>query len=77
MNKTFLPSTGLVLNAFAALVTMSVTAQFFVPTLMVRIAASAAVHAARIASALRPVIGFSAEAPTTMVSALIAAKPSI
>ena len=64
-------------NAAAILPTASVTAQFLFPTLTRRIAASAAVHAAAIASALRPVTGAAADAPTTSVSALTAAKPSM
>ena len=56
---------------------ISVTAQFLFPTLRVRIAASAAVQAAFKTSARRPVTGFSAFAPITMVSPLMAANPSI
>lgn len=73
--------------------TASVTAQFLPPTLTKRIATSAAVHAAfNVSARLRsfqqsaktfrqifnlPVAGFSADAPTTIVSAEMDANPSI
>jgi hypothetical protein len=71
------PSTGLQSHAAATLLTASVTCQFLLPTRTRRIATSAAVHAARNASARRPVTGLANVAPTTIVSALIAAKPSM
>ena len=71
------PSTGLQSQVVAILSTASVTAQFLFPTFTRRIAASAAVHAALITSAFLPVTGSAAEAPTTSVSALTAAKPSM
>lgn len=71
------PSTGLQSHAAATLLTASVTCQFLLPTRTRRIATSAAVHAARSASARRPVTGLSGVAPTTIVSALIAANPSM
>lgn len=72
-----IPSTGLQSHADDVRPTISVTAQFLFPTLTVRIAASAAVQAALKTSARRPVTGFSAFAPITMVSALMAANPSM
>jgi len=72
-----IPSTGLQSQLEAILCTPSVTAQFLLPTLMVRIASSAACQAAFTTSARRPVVGFAAVAPTTSVSALMAAKPSM
>lgn len=76
-SRTNAPSTGLQFHAVATLLTASVTCQFLLPTRTRRIATSAAVHAARSASARRPVTGLSRVAPTTIVSALIAAKPSM
>lgn len=72
-----LPSTGLQSHEDETRFTTSVTAQFLFPTLIVRIAISAACHAALTTSARLPVTGFSAVAPMTIVSALMAAKPSI
>lgn len=72
-----IPSTGLQSQLETILCTPSVTAQFLLPTLMVRIASSAACQAAFTTSARRPVAGFAAVAPTTSVSALMAAKPSM
>ena len=72
-----LPSTGLQSHKVVVRPTISVTAQFLFPTLTVRIAASAAVQAAFKTSARRPVTGFSAVAPITIVSPLMAANPSM
>ena len=72
-----IPSTGLQSHAAAILPTVSVTVQFLLPTLTRRMAASAAVYAALSTSAFLPVTGSLADAPTTRVSALTAAKPSI
>ena len=71
------PSTGLQSHAAATLPTASVTCQFLLPTRTRRIATSAAVHAARSTSARRPVTGLSGVAPRTIVSAEIAANPSM
>ena len=72
-----IPSTGLQSHTDDVRPTISVTAQFLFPTLRVLIAASAAVQAAFKTSARRPVTGFSALAPTTIVSPLMAAYPSM
>jgi hypothetical protein len=68
---------GFVPKAAATLLTASVTVQFFSPALIRRSATSAAVQAALRASARGPVTGFSSDAPTTSVSALTEAKPSM
>ena len=72
-----IPSTGLQPQVWTVLATPSVTAQFLCPTLTSLMATSAAVHAALITSAWRPVTGSAADAPTTIVSAVMAANPSI